>query len=141
MAISLSTRSGSDLSAKPPSYFYFAYLPSSINEKDDKHCDGRGSDASDLCQQLNASLHTALDAARSGPDSFLDLNHRSDMEPHLWLLFLPLLASKSWGHEYYSGQCPEFPPMKNFVWEKVKFPDGWDSPNPQTPSLPPELGL
>ena len=75
MAISLSTRSGSDLVASPPSYFYFAYLPSSINEKDDKHCDGRGSDASDLCQQLNASLHTALDATRSGPDSFVDLKH------------------------------------------------------------------
>ena len=43
----------------------------------------------------------------------------------LCLLFLPLLlASKSRGHEYYSGQCPDFPPMKNFVWEKVKIPAG-----------------
>jgi len=47
------------------------------------------------------------------------------MEPNLvWLLLVALLASKSWGHEYYSGQCPQFPPMKNFLWEKFA-PGTW----------------
>merc|ERR1712037_405615 len=52
----------------------------------------------------------------------------SNMEPNLvWLLLVALLASKSWGHEYYSGQCPQFPPMKNFLWEKFA-PGTWFVP-------------
>ena len=77
-------------------------------------------DASDQCQQLNASLHTALNPIRSGLNS---KSLVSNMETNLWLPFVSMLASKSWGHEYYSGQCPQFPPMKNFLWEKVWIPD------------------
>ena len=51
---------------------------------------------------------------------FCSLHHRRvTIEMKIWISLLPLLASKSWCHEYYSGHCPEFPPMKNFLWEKV----------------------
>ena len=67
---------------------------------------------------------------------FCSLHHRRvTIEMKIWISLLPLLASKSWCHEYYSGHCPEFPPMKNFLWEKVCWL--WNcSPNAQSPSLP-----
>ena len=37
----------------------------------------------------------------------------------LRMALISIFASKSLAHEYYNGQCPQFPPMKSFVWEKV----------------------
>jgi len=42
----------------------------------------------------------------------------------LRMALISIFASKSLAHEYYSGQCPQFPPMKSFVWEKFA-PGTW----------------
>ena len=66
------------------------------------------------------TAHCSGSRQKRTSELFCSLRHRRvTIEMKIWISLLPLLASKSWCHEYYSGHCPEFPPMKNFLWEKV----------------------
>ena len=42
----------------------------------------------------------------------------------LWLTVMLLCVSVAQGHEYYSGKCPDFSPMRNWDWERFKG-DWW----------------